>query len=201
MPASFLIIDGYNLMHAAGYARESYGPGDLQRVRRRFLLALADRLPAEQRSRTTIVFDAGERALIEAAEPPCEGMTLLFSHAFLDADTHIEKLLREHSAPKQVLLVSGDHRLQQAARRRKANFVSSERFWERLPSAQTNTMEQSPEETEHSLLDAKQGGEPDPDEIARWLEIFAEPDNADDTAEIDFWQSRIDELDEEQDRG
>ena len=26
-----LVIDGYNLMHAAGLARATYGPGDLER--------------------------------------------------------------------------------------------------------------------------------------------------------------------------
>jgi len=58
MAQKFLIIDGYNLMHAAGMARERYGPGDLERCRERLLRFLHSRLTAEERKRTTIVFDA-----------------------------------------------------------------------------------------------------------------------------------------------
>ena len=36
-----LLIDGYNLMHAAGFARVRYGPGDLERCRLRLLNLVA----------------------------------------------------------------------------------------------------------------------------------------------------------------
>ena len=58
MSASFLIIDGYNVMHAAGLAREKYGPGDLARKRTELLFKLARRLTTEERQRCTVVFDA-----------------------------------------------------------------------------------------------------------------------------------------------
>ena len=32
MPLPYHLIDGYNLLHAAGLAREKYGPGDLERA-------------------------------------------------------------------------------------------------------------------------------------------------------------------------
>ena len=58
MAALFLIIDGYNLMHAAGLARATYGPGDLARKRLELLVKLARRLTIEERKRCTVVFDA-----------------------------------------------------------------------------------------------------------------------------------------------
>ncbi|HCK52509.1 MAG TPA: hypothetical protein DIC23_04775, partial [Planctomycetaceae bacterium] len=54
----FLLIDGYNLLHAAGFARKRYGPGQFEKCRQRLLQGLADRLSGEQRGRATVVFDA-----------------------------------------------------------------------------------------------------------------------------------------------
>ena len=58
MAAPFLIVDGYNLLHAAGLARMLYGPGDLERARQRLLSLLAERLRSDERRRCRIVFDA-----------------------------------------------------------------------------------------------------------------------------------------------
>ena len=54
----FLLIDGYNLMHAAGFARRTYGPGDLHRCRHRFLLQLAALLQPAARRDCLVIFDA-----------------------------------------------------------------------------------------------------------------------------------------------
>ena len=57
-----LLIDGYNLLHAAGLARRRYGPGGLEKARGSLLGFLAASLGNET-SQTTVVFDA-------AAPPP-----------------------------------------------------------------------------------------------------------------------------------
>src|SRR5580693_6455746 len=56
----YLIIDGYNLMHACGLARKSYGPGQLRQCRVQLVRYLARHLTSPERERTTIVFDARE---------------------------------------------------------------------------------------------------------------------------------------------
>ena len=53
-----LIIDGYNMLHAAGLARRTYGPRDLERCRLRLLNLIASGLDETQRQRTSVVFDA-----------------------------------------------------------------------------------------------------------------------------------------------
>ena len=58
MATPFHIIDGYNLLHAAGLGRPTYGPGDLERCRNRLLSFLRTHLRAAERARTTVVFDA-----------------------------------------------------------------------------------------------------------------------------------------------
>ncbi|MGQ0633092.1 MAG: NYN domain-containing protein [Planctomycetaceae bacterium] len=132
MPARFLLIDGYNLMHAAGMARETYGPGDLKRCRERLLRYLAHKLTPAQIERTTVVFDARDPPGDRPARQNIGGLTVLFAGAGGDADLAIQEWLDQHSAPKRVTVVSSDHALQRAARRRGAQYVDSEPFFETL---------------------------------------------------------------------
>jgi predicted RNA-binding protein with PIN domain len=174
MPRWFLIIDGYNLMHAWGLARRRYGPGEFQRLRERFLRQLANRLTEEQRARTTVVFDAGDEAPTDvSSKVHFESMRIVYAIRDPDADARIEKLVAEHSAPRQIRVVSSDRRLQTAARRRRGQFVTSEQFLaeldQEIPSASPSPL--SPD------LNTKYTGEMTEAEMAEWLEIFGESDD------------------------
>lgn len=168
MAKEYLIIDGYNLMHAAGMARASYGPGDLGRCRDSLLEFLRSHLSPIQQQRTIVVFDA--------REPPPGGkrqfhlgrMLVLFAEAPGDADAEIEELIAGHSAPKQVKLISSDHRLQNAASRRKARFLDSEDWIDKLEQRgeqQQSSSEAPPQELRQDakLTDA---------ETEYWLNVF-----------------------------
>lgn len=135
MARLFLIIDGYNLMHSAGLGRTSYGPGDLEQCRRRLVQQLAIRLDDTVAADAVVVFDAvqglhGEPSPEEVSAP----LKVRFSRGGLDADSEIELLLNSHSSPQRVLVISSDHRLHKAARRRKAKCLDSEDFWKLLES-------------------------------------------------------------------
>jgi len=124
----YLIIDGYNLMHAAGLARRTYGPGQLERCRSQLLRYLARHLTGRDRERTTIVFDAADAPPDLPRRTTADGMTVCFASPGKDADDMIEELIAAHSAPRQIRLVSSDHRLQRSVRRRRGTFVDSEEF-------------------------------------------------------------------------
>jgi predicted RNA-binding protein with PIN domain len=132
MPRPYLLIDGYNLMHAAGMARRNYGPGQLERCRHRFLAYLAGHLTAQERERTTIVFDAFEAPPDLPRQATFGGMAVLFASPGKDADDTIEELVAAHSSPRQIRLVSGDHRLQRSAQKRRGTFVDSDEFFDAL---------------------------------------------------------------------
>jgi hypothetical protein len=168
----FLLIDGYNLMHAAGMARERYGPGDLQRARERLLKFLFQRLVPSELSKTTIVFDSREAPPGLPAGWLDKGVQILFAAPTGDADETIEDLLRGHSAPQQLLLVSSDHRLQNAARRRRSAFIDSDAFVDYLET-RPPPKETTPKETA-APRDPKQSGEIAADELAHWIGVFGE---------------------------
>jgi uncharacterized protein len=189
--SQFLIIDGYNLMHAAGMARLRYGPGELERCRHRFLRYLALHLPQAQRERTTIVFDAHDAPPGAPARSVWQGMEILFARADGDADALIEQLLQHHSAPRRIRLVSSDHRLQRAAQKRRAAFIDSELFFDELE--RHGAVGKMPTEPPPSQPPAnpKYGGTPIPaEEVEEWLHIFgesAEPPEMEDD-EVRRWQ-------------
>lgn len=132
MGAPFLIVDGYNLLHAAGLTRMRYGPGDLERARFRMLGMLCEKLSAEEQSRCTVVFDARNTPSDIPRDVMHHGLRVVFAPADSDADTEIEFLISTHSAPRRLTVVSSDHRLQQAAKRRGAVPIDSERYWDQV---------------------------------------------------------------------
>lgn len=184
MPRPFYIIDGYNLMYAAGYARERYGPGEFEKLRHRFLVMVGNALSSEERQRTTIVFDAAQAPPTAAASTSVKGMRVIFAVDADDADAAIERLIARHSAPRQIVVVSSDRRLQKAARRRRGRFLSSEEFLRQL---------QTPPDTAQT-----ESGKPAvPSETDYWEEQFQhlaetpEMQQLNTEDELEFWRKRL----------
>lgn len=197
MAAPFLLIDGYNLMHAAGLFRRKFRNNEFAQARHQFLQYLANHLEHDERQRTTIVFDAqNPPSFLSAPHYFFDEMTVIFSTG-QDADTLIEEMLRQHSAPRQILLISSDHRLQKAARRRRAKSADSDEFIAELnqhgpindapidstvkpPSSASRSQKQKakPEsqtaepQKESASQHPKFTGETSAAETAMWLELF-----------------------------
>lgn len=123
-----LLIDGYNLMHAAGMIGRGVGPGGLERSRLALLNFVAESLDEHERQGATVVFDARgaprglPRVLVH------RDITVRFATGYEDADELIEELIRSDSAPRGLTVVSGDHRLQRAAHRRRATAIDSDQW-------------------------------------------------------------------------
>jgi hypothetical protein len=132
MSVPFLIIDGYNLLHAAGLARLKYGPRDLERARHRLVARLAEKLSADERRHCTVVFDAQRGPVDVPHQGQQWGITVWFAPPGDDADSEIERLIARHPACQRLIVISGDHRLRQAAKRRGASSVDSETFLDNL---------------------------------------------------------------------
>jgi predicted RNA-binding protein with PIN domain len=130
-----LLIDGYNLLHATDLFGTGKSAGTLQGSREALLAYLAAALSAGQRRATTIVFDA-------AGAPPglpktvhYDHVTVRYAREYTDADALLEDLIESHRAPRGLLVVSSDHRVQRAARRRGSSYVDSDVWYRELAAS------------------------------------------------------------------
>ncbi|MEZ6047978.1 MAG: NYN domain-containing protein [Planctomycetaceae bacterium] len=169
MAKTYRLIDGYNLMHAAGMARQRYGPGDLEKCRNRFINWLISHLTREELGTATLVFDAQSSGNKHDSEERHSGMSVLYAAESKDADTLIEELILAHSAPRQIEVISSDHRLHKAVRKRKGTALDSEKFVRWLEEREILRQGVEGSQPTHNA-----GGAGGGDEIAMWLEEFGE---------------------------
>ncbi len=124
-----LLIDGYNLLNVTGIFAQA-GPGtELHRTRIALLNFLSASIDQRERKATTIVFDAAGAPAGLPQTIKHDGITVHFAQRYTDADEMIEELLEKYRAPKSLLVVSSDHRVQRAARHVGAKFLDSEDWY------------------------------------------------------------------------
>jgi uncharacterized protein len=164
-----VLIDGYNVLHAAGLARRSYGPGEFERTRHRLLKLLAGQLFPRERQRTTVVFDAPEQSLGPSPPTVIHGIRVIYAGGEGDADAVIERLIASNSAPRRLHVISSDHRIQRAARRRRSKFFDSDQFLDRI------LRRRGPAERARQAEPLeKQQGLTAPGEVEAWMKAFGD---------------------------
>ncbi len=112
------LIDGYNLLYALGVGRKRMGPAGLEKARQNLLGILHGSFGAES-DHVTVVFDAAHPPRGVPAETEYQGIQVRFAVGMAAADDLIEVLIRKASAPRHLTVVSDDHRIKDAARRRR----------------------------------------------------------------------------------
>jgi predicted RNA-binding protein with PIN domain len=160
-----LLIDGYNLLNVTGITGRGNDLTALHRARRGLLQFLAASIEPAERAQTTIVFDA---AGAPPGLPPTfvhDGITVHFARDS-DADAMIEELIAAHHTPRTLTVVSSDHRIQRAARRRKATAIDSDRWYAELWATRRRRGE-TPRE-----LPLKPGDKLSEDEVSYWINQF-----------------------------
>lgn len=123
------LIDGYNLMFAAGLVSKATPAARWERARAKFLDWLA---PAASRAELRVVFDA-QNAPARSSEESVNGVRVLFAYQ-QTADDRIEELLAKEPRPERLTVVSNDSRVREAARRAGSAFLSCEAFTDWLIS-------------------------------------------------------------------
>ena len=111
------LIDANNLMHAlapVGYAVDREGLCEL----------LGEAFAHEK---VHVVFDGAEQTLAHTEFMLATGVDLSYA-AGRSADAVIEERIAADSAPRRLTVVSTDHRIRSAARRRRCRSVTSEDF-------------------------------------------------------------------------
>ena len=121
-----ILIDGYNLLYAAGIRAETAPPHTLERSRSALLNFVAAAVDPEELCRTTVVFDAANAPPGLPDRRSHRGILVLFARKHDTADALIEELIAAEDAPRRLTVVSSDHRIQRAARRRRATAIDSD---------------------------------------------------------------------------
>lgn len=173
------IIDGYNLLHASGVFGRGRGPKALERSRMALLDFLIEYLDPDELSGTVIAFDAKDAPPGLPREFLHRGLTVQYAARHEEADDLIEELIRAESAPRKLTVVSSDHRLHRAARRRKATAVDSEIWLDQIVARRR----------ERNRMDKAAGDEPEKpqteNDVAAWLRRFGDVDIDDPDARRD----------------
>ncbi len=157
-----LLIDGYNLMYAANITGAPGQGTSLFRSRLALLRQLADRLTPRERAATTIVFDARQAPPGLPKHGRFESIEVLFADRRQQADDLLIQLIESSSHARHLTVVSSDHRIQRAARRKGATAVDSDQWWKtRRPASRS---------------DPSDAGKPlpplDANDLHTWLESF-----------------------------
>jgi len=160
------LIDGYNLLHALGRLTGWSGRGALQGARGWLLRQLRQAHGPEEV--VTVVFDAAT-APPGARERKNEGgLHFVFAQGET-ADDVIEDLIQAEANPRQLTVISDDHRLQNAGRRRGCNVLGCLDYYEghlqprRPPAAAAVASDEPPAKPE-----------PADDEVEHWLDAFGD---------------------------
>ena len=171
MSSMSLLIDGYNLLHASGILGGGVGPGSLERSRNALLNFIAESLTEKMLAGTTVVFDAREAPPGLPRQVSHRGITVQFAPRGSDADAEIEQLIEDNHAPRRLIVVSSDHRLHRAARRRRAKAIDSDVWY-------AETLRLRIERSRTKKHAGKPTGPPSEVEVKFWLRQFGleEPD-------------------------
>ncbi len=160
-----ILIDGYNLLNVAGVPVPVRGKATLEKARLALLNFLAESLDPEEVPRTVVVFDAHDPPWGVPRETRHKGLLVLFATREADADSLIEDLIRADNAPRRLTVVSSDHRIQRAARRRRARAVDSDVWYAEVVRArqQRNRPAEGPQRPAGPLLE---------EDVSYWLKEF-----------------------------
>lgn len=125
------LVDGYNVLHASPWLTTDRADGWLGRARERMLRSLEQSMHRELQGRTTLVWDANDRFVEEAALANSI-IKQVFARDFETADEQIFDLIGRHSHRKQLVVVSGDRAIMEFSQRRQCQVLSSEAWLARL---------------------------------------------------------------------
>lgn len=162
-----LLIDGYNLLHATGAINMSRGAGALAKARERMLAQIAGSLNETQRLKTQIVFDARRTSGASTVETETivRGMTVTFAVGFAEADELLEQIIRQHSQPRALTVVSSDLRVQRCATARKATAVGSDQWLMQMLDGPRSEVDEVVDDGEKKTIVS-------PEEVQKWLKEF-----------------------------
>ncbi len=153
------VIDGYNLLHSILKASEGF-----EQISDVWLCRIINEYLRLTGEKGEIVFD-GTGPRDKSPLENISNLEVFFAGPGADADTLIESKIKASTAPKRLMIVSSDRRIQTAAHSRRAPAVKALIFWDDLCKRLSREKKKikEPQGKRHGLTD----GETD-----QWLKFF-----------------------------
>ena len=168
-----LLIDGYNVVSPVAPPSRNIDANWLHRERMQLINRLATGLDEKIRNRTCVIFDAANPPRNRASEFTHEGITVRFAVDYPEADDLIEELIIGHHSPKQLMVVSSDHRIQTAAKRRGALSYDSQPWLDNLLDGKIHLAIKQPNRAEQGSGQAeKPTGKLSDENVSDWMKEF-----------------------------
>jgi predicted RNA-binding protein with PIN domain len=179
-----LLIDGYNLSQPIAPSGKP-DPRWLERNRNALLRDLAEHLSEPVRAKTCVVFDAANPPRDRPDHFTYSEMDVRFAVGYPTADDLLEEIIRAHHTPKRLMVVSSDHRVQTAARRRNARYFDSQPWIDALTdekihlavpipdaSGEAGEGDRNSQNGAENPVPAKKPRIQDPNEVEQWMREF-----------------------------
>lgn len=166
-----ILIDGYNLLFQSQLVGKGRARAWLERARQRMLQYLTSKLDAAECKATQIIFDASQTEDTQLNQVSAAGITITFAINYPEADDLLEEIIRVHSHPKSLRVVSSDQRIRRRARARNSESIDSESFLAELearPMPAASSGISQPSDQSPGLSDS---------EVAYWLNEFGHGDS------------------------
>lgn len=158
------LVDGYNLMHAMGLLSGRVGPHGLTKARAS-LLGRISTAHAASPGDVTVVFDGRKAPAGVNVEDQHKGVHVEYALSE-EADDRIEWLIAHDPAPKRLVVVSDDRRLQLAAQKRGCSWWKCSQYLDWLDKLMRERRRVPPSNEKPSAVG--------PVETDRWLDAFAD---------------------------
>jgi len=175
--APLFLIDGYNLWWNTGEFGPDNDDGTLQGARDSLTHWLVTTLPTNLREKTVLVFDAKNPPPNRGFLFNHSGLTVHFAVGYPDADTLMEEYILIHHAPRNLTVVTSDHRIQRAAKRKRATATDADHWARQIQhqfqdtdDGQTNKANPNPALSDHEVIGWMKGFGIDSQQEAAQLE-------------------------------
>ena len=175
--APLFLIDGYNLWWNTAEFGPDNDDGTLQGARDSLTNWLVTTLPPNLLNKTVLVFDAKNPPPNRGFLFVHSGLTVHFAVGYPDADTLMEEYILRHHAPRNLTVVTSDHRIQRAAKRKRATATDADHWARQIQhqfqdtgSEQANTAKPNPALSDHEVIGWMKGFGIDSQQEASQLE-------------------------------
>jgi uncharacterized protein len=159
MRVSYL-VDGYNLLFHLGLFDRKIGAHALEHARNRLLEYLKQVLGDED---VTVVFDSARSSRRIQKPEEYQGLHIQYTSRGQEADDVIEETIAGCASPRNLVVISNDNRIRQAARRKGARSWSCDDFLDHKKAHPAPPTE--PSEPDRAPRQSRE-------EVRRWLDEF-----------------------------